>query len=340
MTSSLRLPTFLFALLTGLTASLVAEPAAAPTPAKSYDYWLTGNPADAHPARTRAGLFLAGGGGDVAAAWRWFVGCAGGGDIVVLRASGGDALQDYIFTKIGGVDSVETIKFNDPSAAQDPRVLEIISHADGIFLAGGDQSKYVNWWKDSPVGKALNAHIAAGKPIGGTSAGLAVLGEYYFAAFHSSITSDTALRNPYDRSVTVGHDFISAPALAGVLTDTHFMARSRLGRLITFMARTIVDEKPKHLVGLGIDEMTAACVEPDGKATIFTEKDGCAWLVLPTKKPEQVVPGKPLIFRRVQVLGAGPDSVLDLGKGEVRHPKVTRIVTAIDGKLVDEKESK
>ncbi len=338
MTRSLRRLLVYPALLIGLTASTFAEPASAP--AKSYDYWITGNPANAHPAKTRGGLFLAGGGGDVAAAWRWFVECAGGGDIVALRASGGDALQDYVFSKVGGVDSMETIKFNDASAAKDPRVLEIIAHADGIFIAGGDQSKYVNWWKGTPVGEALNAHIRAGKPIGGTSAGLAVLGEYYFAAFHASINSDTAMANPFDRSVTVGHDFLSAPALVGVLTDTHFMARSRLGRLITFMARTIVDEKPKHLVGLGIDEMTAACVEPDGKAKIFSEKEGCAWLLVPTKKPEQVVAGKPLIFRHVQVIGAGPDSVLDLSKSEVQHPKATRLVSAIDGKLVDDKDSK
>ncbi len=285
MTRSLRRLLVYPALLIGLTASTFAAPA--PAPAKSYDYWITGNPADAHPAKTRGGLFLAGGGGDVAAAWRWFVECAGGGDIVALRASGGDALQDYVFTKVGGVDSMETIKFNDASAAKDPRVLEIIAHADGIFIAGGDQSKYVNWWKGTPVGEALNTHIRAGKPIGGTSAGLAVLGEYYFAAFHASITSDTALVNPFDRSVAVGHDFISAPALVGVLTDTPFLARSRLGRLITFMARRIVDRKPQHLVGLGIDELTAASIEPDGEAGSSPRKKAARGLYSQRKSPSR-----------------------------------------------------
>ena len=199
-------------LLCGLASSLSAA---------SYDYWITGNPADAKPARTRAGLLLSGGGGDVTAAWQWFVACAGGGDIVVLRASGADGYNDYIFSRIGGVDSVESIRFNDASAASDPRVLEIIARADGIFLAGGDQARYVNYWKGTPVGAALNAHLRAGKPLGGTSAGLAVLGQYYFSALEDSITSASALANPFDRKVTVGRDFIAAPALVGVITDSH-----------------------------------------------------------------------------------------------------------------------
>jgi hypothetical protein len=134
----------------------IATSAAAP----GYDYFLTGNPADAKPAHTTAGLLLAGGGTDNDDAFRWFVKNAGGGDIVILRASGKDGYNDYVFTKIGGVDSVETLLFHDRSASADPRVLEIIAHADGIFLAGGDQSKYVRYWKGTPVGAALASKAA------------------------------------------------------------------------------------------------------------------------------------------------------------------------------------
>ncbi len=326
----------LLALLSTLaiTASALAAPA--------YDYWLTGNPADTTPAKTRAGLLLSGGGGDVTAAWKWFVACAGGGDIVVIRASGGDGYQDFIFTKIGGVDSVETIKFNDASAAHDPRVREIIAKADGIFMAGGDQGKYVTYWKDTPVGAALNAHLRAGKPLGGTSAGLAVFGQYYFAAFHDSITSATALADPYDRSVTLGRDFLAAPPLAGIITDTHFMARARLGRLITFLGRLAADAKEPlaRLIGLGLDEGTALCVEPDSTAKVYTEKNGLAWLVLPSRAPDLAAPGQPLHLRSVRVIGLGPDSTLNLSTLDIGKPAAMRLVTARDGKLFDEPATK
>ncbi len=317
------------ALLSALTSGLFAA---------SYDYWLTGNPADATPAKTRAGLFLSGGGGDVTAAWKWFVACAGGGDIVVLRASGTDGYNDYIFNKIGGVDSVESIRFNDASAARDPRVLEIIAKADGIFLAGGDQSKYVTYWKDTPVAAALNAHLRASKPLGGTSAGLAVLGQYYYSALQHSSTSEAALRNPFDTSITLGRDFIAAPPLVGVITDSHFTARARLGRLVTFLARLSVEENPApaRLVGLGLDEGTALCIEPDSRAKVFTEKKGLAWLVVPTRAPGVIAPGKPLVLRGVQVIGLGPESAFDLATLQVDRPVTRRTVAAKDGKIVDD----
>ena len=311
--------------------------------AASYDCWLTGNAADAKPAKTRAGLLLSGGGGDVTAAWKWFVACAGGGDIVVLRAAGADGYNDYIFTKIGGVDSVESIRFNAAPAANDPRVLDIIAKADGIFLAGGDQSKYVTYWKGTAVGALLNAHLRAGKPLGGTSAGLAVLGQYYFSALEDSVTSAAALANPFDRKVTLGRDVIAAPALAGVITDSHFMARQRLGRLVAFVTRLVDEEKetqPAHLVGLGVDEATAVCVEPDATARVFTEKNGLAWLVVPTRPPEVLAPGKPLVVRGVQVIGLGPDSALNLATLHVDRPAALRTIAAADGKLTAEPAKK
>ena len=51
-----------------------------------------------------------------------------------------------------------------------------------MFIAGGDQANYINFWMGTPVQSALNDAIARGVPIGGTSAGLAVLGEWAYSA--------------------------------------------------------------------------------------------------------------------------------------------------------------
>jgi cyanophycinase len=303
-----------------------------------FDVWLTGSAADATPASTRAGLLLLGGGGDVPAAWRWFVACAGGGDIVVLRASGADGYNDFLFRTIGGVDSVQTIRFNSAAAARDPAVLALIAAADGLFLAGGDQARYVRYWKDTPVEDAINAHLRAGKPLGGTSAGLAVLGEHHFAALEDSITSEQALRDPFDRRVTLGRDFIAAPALRGVLTDSHFMARRRLGRLIAFLGRLSTEgDGRERLLGLGIDEGTALCIEPEGPARVFTEKKGLAWLVLPARPPRSLSSGKPLEMADVTVIGLGPDSELNLRTLEVSRPAALSKVSTAGGALTETK---
>ncbi len=310
----------------------------APLPASShYESWHTGSLDDFVPAAsapTRGGLLLSGGGGDVENAWRWFVNCAAGGDIVVLRASGGDGYQKYLYETIGGVASVTSIKFNNASASADPAVLARIAAAEGIFLAGGDQALYVKYWKDTPVGTALNAHIAAGKPIGGTSAGLAVLGEFYYSALLDSVTSDQTLKDSFDPNITLGTAFLSAPALAGVITDTHFMPRKRLGRLMTFLARLQIENPAApRLVGLGVDEGTAVCVEPDATARVHTVKNGSAWLVQLLSSPAaNVVAGQPL-DARAAVIGLGPDSTLNLRTLEVTAPAAVRTVRATSGRL-------
>jgi len=310
--------------------------AVSPAAAADYDYFLTGNPADAKPAVTTGGLFLAGGGGDNDDAFRWFIKNAGGGDIVILRASGKDGYNDYLFTKIGGADSVESIVFHNRTAATDPRVLEIIAQADGIFLAGGDQSKYVTYWKDTPVAAALNAHVRAGKPLGGTSAGLAILGQFAYSALGShDLTSTLALQDPFDRQITLEKDFLQLDLLRGIITDTHFMARNRLGRALVFLARLTTEQKDApRLVGLGIDEKTALCVEPDGTARVFSVSPaGRAWLLVPPGAPENLRPGEPLTFREIRVIALGPESTFNLTTLAIGHPAAVSTVSVIAGQL-------
>lgn len=306
-------------------------------PAADYDYFQTGRPADARPAHTTGGLLLAGGGGDNDDAFRWFVRCAGGGDIVILRASGRDGYNDYLFTRIGGVDSVETVVFHNRAAAADPRVLEIIARADGIFLAGGDQSKYVTYWKGTPVASALDAHVRAGKPLGGTSAGLAVLGQFAYSALEPrNLTSEIALQDPFDRQITLETDFLHLDLMGGIITDTHFMPRARLGRLLVFLAR-LMDPALPRLVGLGLDEQTALCVEPDGTSRVFAGvPTGRTWLVLPSRPAEKLAPGQPLTFRGVRVIALGPASSFNLKTLAIGQPAALSTVSVIDGRLLPE----
>jgi len=99
-----------------------------------------------------------------------------GGDFLVLRTAGDDDYNDYI-KGLCEANSVATLIIPDRAAAHDPKVADIIRHAEAVFIAGGDQSRYINWWQGTQVQEALNAHIADGKLMGGTSAGLAVLGD-------------------------------------------------------------------------------------------------------------------------------------------------------------------
>ena len=99
-------------------------------------------------------------------AMRWFLRRSGGGDVVVLRASGSDGYNDYMYNKLGvHINSVESIVFQDEAAARDPYVLKQIADAEAIWFAGGDQWNYVSFWRNTAVDSLINQAISLTKSI-------------------------------------------------------------------------------------------------------------------------------------------------------------------------------
>lgn len=278
-----------------------------------YRYYEIGAVGARRAARTEPAMMLMGGGEWVPAAFQWWLRRAGHGRVVILRASGADELQNRLYRDVGGAVSVQTLVFNSRRAADDPAVLGVIAAADAIFIAGGDQSRYIRFWKGTAVNEALNAHVRAGRPIAGTSAGLAILGGYSYGALDGgSVTSRRALRDPMGSAVTLDSDFLAMPYLANVVTDTHFGKRDRLGRLIVFVARAAQRSGQQDMVGLGVDEDTALCVEADGTGQVFSRDGGYAWLVMPQRAADRLHGGSPLEFRAIPVTGVGEGSRLHL----------------------------
>jgi len=213
---------------------------------------------------------------------RWFLERANGGDVVVLRASGTDAYNPY-FMKLTKVDSVETIIFKSEAASREPFVLEKIRNAEAIFFAGGDQWNYVRYWRDSPVAEALNDAIKRGVPVGGTSAGLAILGEFAFSAEKDTVTSPVALTDPFNEHVTIHRGLLHIPGMECLITDSHFAKRDRMGRLLVFLARMRAESACPAVRGIGIDERTAVTLDEKGQARVVG--DGSAFLVQLREKP-------------------------------------------------------
>jgi len=284
-----------------LFAALAASAAAQ----NAYQIFATGSPVDVQT-RTTFGLALMGGGTDQDAAFRWMIDKSGGGDFVILRASGGDAYNPYL-NKLGKLNSCTTILIKDRSAASDPAVVDKVRRAEAIFFAGGDQGNYVRLWRDTPLSAAIQDAVRRNIPIGGTSAGLAILGQFYFSALNDSIQSAAALADPYDPKVTIGRDFLDLPFLRGIITDTHFVKRDRLGRTIAFLARILQDDWAPKARAIAVDEKNAVLVESDGKAWLTGE--GAAYFFEAARKPETV---KPLTFGPVQVYRITKDGKFDL----------------------------
>jgi cyanophycinase len=264
----------------------------------TYEYYAVGNQNDV-TTTTAAGTVLMGGGTDVDAAFQWMIGKSGGGDFVVIRATGTDAYNPYIYG-LGTVDSVETLIIKSRTAAADPFVVNKIRNAEALWIAGGDQSDYINFWKGTPVADAIN-YVANTKhaPVGGTSAGLAVLGQFIYTGALGSVTSSQALSDPFHRYVTLDRDFVQIANLGGVITDSHFVTRDRLGRSVTFLARIIKDGWASSVHGIGIDEATAMLVEPNGAATRVGS--GAAYFLSSAGVPQVCVAKTPLTYTGIAV---------------------------------------
>lgn len=236
------------------------------TPPVTY---LTGSAADV-TTTPKAGLLLMGGSTDVDAAIQWFLQRANGGDVVVIRATGADGYNTYMYNMVP-VNSVRTIIIDSREKAALPDVAQKIRNAEALFIAGGDQWDYVNYWKNTPTEDAINYLINTKKvTVGGTSAGLAVLGNTYFSAQYGTVTSAQALSNPYNRYMALGsNDFISSPWMQNTITDSHYTQRDRQGRHITLMARLMKDYAFTTIKGIGVDEQTAVCIDETGIGKVF-----------------------------------------------------------------------
>lgn len=290
---------------------IAARSAAAP----AFEHYVAGNPADVET-RTTGLVVLQGGGTDVDPNYTRMGEAAGGGDFVVLRASGSNEYNDYVLA-LCACDSVETIVFHDRTAAYDPFVIATVRRAEALFIAGGDQSRYVRLWKDTPVEQAINGLAARPAPIGGTSAGMAVLGEFVYSAMSdASLTADVALADPFHEDVTLARDFLAIPRVDGVITDQHLQERDRIGRTVALLARLVQDGWADAPRAIAADRETALHVDPaTGRAEVLATPEHetpFVYFLRAQEAPAMCEPGTPLTIRNVEAYRLGPGGTFDL----------------------------
>lgn len=184
---------------------------------------------------------------------REFVRAAGGvkAHIAVMTAATSlpkEVGDDYIriFERLGA-ESVEVVHTEDREDSEREVSLRIIEDATGIFFTGGDQSRIVDFIKDTPLDKAIHKRHEEGAVIGGTSAGAAMMPD-------EMIVGGASVSNPSVDAVEMGPGMGFLP---GIVIDQHFAQRGRLGRLLAALV-----QQPA-LLGLGIDEDTAIVVNGD-----------------------------------------------------------------------------
>lgn len=287
-----------------LSVLLLAAALTLPAQAKVTRY-LTGNAGDVVISMAGPAHDLGGGSTDVDAAIQWMIdqvrgctSCSTKVDVVILRSSGSNGYNDYIYA-MNGVDSVETLVITSARDSNTTAVEDTVRKAEVVFFAGGDQCNYTTYFKGTRVETAVEDVYSRGGGVGGTSAGTAILGEFTYDGCGGSATSAEALSNPYHRRISFTYDFFHFANLQRTITDSHFAQRDRMGRTMSFIARQIQEGRAANVLGVAVNEVTSVVVDRNGIATVMG--DGPAYFVLGDHVPEVCVSGSPLTFSNFKI---------------------------------------
>ncbi len=151
-----------------------------------------------------------------------------------------------LFLDLGAERALFT-DINERIDCDDELLLEEMDNATGIFVTGGNQLRISGILGGTPVSQRLRRRNAEGIPIGGTSAGAAMMSQHMIAGGASGLS-------PKEDGVNL------APGLGltnSAIIDQHFSQRDRLGRLLTALSYN------PFLIGVGIDEDTAFLIDND-----------------------------------------------------------------------------
>lgn len=216
-------------------------------------------------------LMLAGGGGETAGGWSdlpyaWVVNHSANKKVAIISVNDEtDWLPNYF--KTFGAKWAKNFKISSRSVADQQWLFDTLISYNAIFLKGGDQSKYYEYYKGTKTHQAIQQVYNNGGVLAGTSAGAMILSPIIYTAQVTSVDPSTTLMNAFTSQITLANDFLNT--LQGrFIFDTHVAERGRLGRIPAFMA-TWYKQTGQQSIGVGIDDHTALCVEPNGNATVY-----------------------------------------------------------------------
>ncbi|HQU98359.1 MAG TPA: cyanophycinase [Nitrosomonas sp.] len=298
---------FLILIMLFLSGSAIAAKKKPP-----YDYFRIGSLVDASNIQPTRGTVMMGGSSDVDEAFKWMCALSGNGDFLIIRARGTDDFNSYIRQLCPNSNSVATLIIPSVDAANDEFVVEMINAAEAIWISGGDQSNYINFWTNTLLHSALKDRIVQGIPLGGNSAGLDVLTQFIYSALLNKGTISTeALADPFNKYITLDNQFdLKIPYLEGIIGDAHVVARDRMGRDLAFLCRVYDAGWAPLPRGITVDEHTALLIDANGQATVAGISN--AYFLTTTEAPETCQKDTPLTYKNINVYRVTAQGTFDL----------------------------
>jgi cyanophycinase len=196
-------------------------------------------------------LIIIGGGQVGPEIWDRFFSLAGGKDapiVVIPTAGDADTYNESSLAtlrKAGGTN-LTLLHTRDRNVADSEAFVEPLRKARGVFFVGGRQWRLADAYLDTRTQRELEALLARGGVIAGSSAGATIQGSFMVRGAVSG------------NEIMVSPDHIRG---LGFLTDSavdqHLLTRHREKDLVP-----VINERP-DLLGIGLDERTAIVVHGD-----------------------------------------------------------------------------
>jgi cyanophycinase len=165
--------------------------------------------------------------------------------IETLQRHGASAAHVAVAPRIAGIDLKQ--------AVSDPRWLERVEAATGVYFTGGEQERIVDTLqpggRTTPLLEAIRGVHRRGGVIAGTSAGAAILSR---TMFRDAIDVMAVMRGTLrdGKEVDRGLDFVGPD----LFVDQHFLRRGRIGRMLPLL------QSRGYAFGLGVEENSAAII--------------------------------------------------------------------------------
>ena len=165
--------------------------------------------------------------------------------IETLQRHGASAAHVAVAPRIAGIDLEQ--------AVSDPRWLERVEAATGVYFTGGAQERIIDTLqpggRPTPLLEAIRGVHRRGGVIAGTSAGAAILSR---TMFRDAIDVMAVMRGTLrdGKEVDRGLDLVGPD----LFVDQHFLRRGRIGRMLPLL------QSRGYAFGLGVEENSAAII--------------------------------------------------------------------------------
>lgn len=166
------------------------------------------------------------------------------------------AQPDSVFlnmkTEFGNLCANKVVNFGH-FRTYDPMWLDSLGTAKLIYIPGGDQNRFMDSVKNTPVYDAIRRAFKNGSTIAGTSAGAALMCKYMITG--NELRGDSTYHATFGQLVDKNIEFSQGLGLINsVIIDQHFIKRSRYNRLLSAL------NAHPNFECIGIDESTALII--------------------------------------------------------------------------------